>query len=287
MYVLPKFEYVETNGVRLHVAMAGPDDGPLAILLHGFPEFSYGWRHQIQHLATDGFRVWAPDQRGYNLSDKPKRVSAYSVEELAKDVVGLIDAAGQERAYLVGHDWGAAVAWWVATRYPERLRQLVILNVPHGAVMQRQLRRSLSQLRKSWYILFFQLPWLPEALARLGNWRQLVKTITSSSRVGTFTDEDFARYRAAWSERGAYRSMLNWYRAALRFPPKLPTDLRITVPTLMIWGAKDRFLGREMAQLSIDLCDQGELVFLEEATHWVQHEEPEAVNQLITRFLRD
>lgn len=287
MYVSPKFEYVETNGVRLHVAMAGPDDGPLAILLHGFPEFSYGWRHQIQHLATDGFRVWAPDQRGYNLSDKPKRVSAYSVEELAKDVVGLIDAAGQERAYLVGHDWGAAVAWWVATRYPERLRQLVILNVPHGAVMQRQLRRSLSQLRKSWYILFFQLPWLPEALARLGNWRQLVKTITSSSRVGTFTDEDFARYRAAWSERGAYRSMLNWYRAALRFPPKLPTDLRITVPTLMIWGAKDRFLGREMAQLSIDLCDQGELVFLEEATHWVQHEEPEAVNQLITRFLRD
>ena len=152
------YEYIETNGIRLHVAQAGSDDKPLVILLHGFPEFSYGWRKQIPYLVEAGYRVWAPDQRGYNLSDKPEGLAAYSIDELAADVIGLIDAAGEKKVFLVGHDWGAAVAWWVAAKYPERLKKLITLNVPHHSVMRKTLRSNFSQLRKSWYIGFFQIP---------------------------------------------------------------------------------------------------------------------------------
>lgn len=280
-------QYIETNGIRLNVVHDGPDDGPLVILLHGFPEFSYGWRQQIPYLASAGYRVWAPDQRGYNLSDKPDGLAAYSLDELAADVVGLIDAAGQKKVFLVGHDWGASVAWWVAAKYPDRLSKMVVLNVPHGAVMQRNLRSNFTQMRKSWYILFFQLPWLPEYLAQWQDWKMVAKSLTKSSRSGTFIDSDLDQYRQAWSQPNAYRSMLNWYRAVIRQPPKPSASPRITVPTLLIWGTKDKFLGREMAQPSIDLCDDGELIFIEEATHWVQHEEAARVNQLIDSFLRD
>ena len=137
---------IETNGIRLNVVQAGPEDGPLLILLHGFPEFSYGWRKQIPFLAGAGYRVWAPDQRGYNISDKPEGIAAYTLDKLAADVVGLIDASGEERVFLVGHDWGAAVAWWVAAVYPERLAKLVILNAPHGSVMQKNLRKNWAQM---------------------------------------------------------------------------------------------------------------------------------------------
>ena len=278
-------QYIETNGIRLNVLQAGPEDGPLLILLHGFPEFSFGWRKQIPYLASAGYRVWAPDQRGYNISDKPEGIAAYTLDQLAVDVIGLIDAAGQEKAYLVGHDWGGAVAWWTAAKYPDRLAKMVILNVPHGAVLQRNLRKNFTQLRKSWYFFFFQIPWLPEKLARLQNWKRSVQSLQNSSRPGTFTADDLDQYRRAWSQPQAYRSMINWYRAMLQKPPSPPANSRITVPTLLIWGAKDRFLGREMAQPSIDRCDNGRLVFIEEATHWVQHEEAERVNELIGAFL--
>ncbi len=139
-------QYVPTNGLRLHIAAAGPADGPLMILLHGFPEFWYGWRNQIEPLADAGFCVWAPDQRGYNLSDKPPGVKAYALDRLAADVTGLIDAAGRRQAVLVGHDWGGAVAWHVAAQAPDRVARAVILNVPHPAVMMQQLRRNPRQL---------------------------------------------------------------------------------------------------------------------------------------------
>ncbi len=281
------YQIIETNGIRLNVAQAGLDENPLVILLHGFPEFSYGWRKQIPHLVDAGFRVWAPDQRGYNLSDKPDGLAAYSLDELAADVVGLIDAAGQEQAFLVGHDWGAAVAWWVAAKYPDRLKKLVILNVPHGAVMKKHLRSSFTQLRKSWYIFFFQIPWLPEMLVKRQNWKMGVESLSKTSRRGTFTDGDLEKYRQAWSQPKAYKSMVNWYRAMIQRPPKPPASSRITMPTLLIWGAKDKFLGGEMAQPSIDRCDDGRLVFIEEATHWVQHEEAERVNELLASFLKE
>ncbi len=278
-------QQVTTNGINLHVVQDGPSTGRLVILLHGFPEFWYGWRHQIPHLAAAGYRVWAPDQRGYNLSDKPDGIASYTLDELGADVVGLMDAAGQETAFVVGHDWGAAVAWWVAAKYPSRLARMVIINVPHGAVLTKNLRSNFSQIRKSWYMFFFQLPYLPETLIRLRNWNMLVQALKYSSRAGTFTNDDIDKYRQAWSQPKALTSMINWYRAVMQKPPPPPANRRITVPTLMIWGAQDRFLGREMAQPSIDLCADGHLVFFEEATHWVQHEEAERVNELIDTFL--
>lgn len=273
--------FVETNGPQLHVVQAGPTDGPLMILLHGFPEFWYGWRHQIDTLAEAGFWVWAPDQRGYNLSDQPVGIGPYCLDTLAADVIGLIDAAGRQKAVIVGHDWGAAVAWWAAIVYPERIERLVVLNVPHPIVMKRFARRDLGQMFRSWYIGFFQIPWLPEALSRLGNWSMLVQTLRRSSRSGTFTDADIQQYRTAWSQPGAFTAMVNWYRAVLQKPPSRQTSIRVTAPTLLIWGVHDRFLKREMAQLSMDLCDNGRIVFFEKATHWVQHEEAERVNELI------
>ena len=273
--------YIETNGVRLHVVQAGPADGPLVILLHGFPEFWYGWHRQIDALADAGFWVWAPDQRGYNLSEKPAGIAAYGIDTLSADVVGLIDAAGRQKAIVVGHDWGAAVAWWTAVVHADRVERLVVLNVPHPVVMQQFARRDPGQMLRSWYIGFFQLPWLPETLSRLDNWVIAVRSLRMSSRPGTFTDADVQQYRTAWSQPGAFTAMVNWYRAALRKPASRQPSVRITVPTLLIWGARDQFLKREMAQPSIDLCDNGRLVFLENATHWVQHEEASRVNELI------
>lgn len=278
--------FVNTNGIRLHVVQSGPVDGPLVILLHGFPEFWYGWSKQIPALAAAGYRVWAPDQRGYNLSDKPTGIDAYTLDRLAADVLGLIDASGRDKVFLIGHDWGAAVTWWTALKYPERLMKIAVLNVPHPTVMNRTLRASFAQLRKSWYIFFFQIPWLPETLVHLNHWRAAVQTLKASGRADTFSEADFDRYREAWSQPGAYTAMLNWYRALVQRRPNLPpASMRIAVPTLLIWGAQDVALGREMAQPSIDLCDDGRLVFIEEATHWVQHDEPARVNQLLLEFL--
>jgi pimeloyl-ACP methyl ester carboxylesterase len=272
------------NGVNLHVVMAGASDGPLVMLLHGFPEFWYGWRKQLPALAAAGYQVWAPDQRGYNRSDKPKGISAYHIEVLARDVVSLIEASGRKQVYLAGHDWGAAVAWWVAGRYPHLVKKLAILNVPHPAVMRRTVLEDPEQRKKSWYIFFFQLPWLPEYLLSRNGHTDLIRMLKGSSRRGTFTDDDLMAYKQAWSQPGALTAMLNWYRAAVRYQAQAVELGRIRVPTLMIWGVNDIALDRKMAQPSIELCDEGRLVFLEEATHWVQHEEPETVNQLLIEF---
>jgi pimeloyl-ACP methyl ester carboxylesterase len=275
---------IKTNGINLHVVQAGPESGPLVILLHGFPEFWRGWKFQIGPLAQAGFKVWAPDQRGYNLSDKPKGIAAYQIDELAKDVVGLIEAAGGDKAFIVGHDWGAVVAWWVALRYPEKVERLAILNVPHPAVMIRHLYINPAQLRKSWYIFAFQIPFLTEALARNNDWAFLIRSLKGSSRRRTFSEEDIEQYRQAWWRKDAFTSMVNWYRAILQKPPAFPADPLVHVPTLILWGTQDRFLGRELAQPSAELCDQAKLVFFEEATHWIQHEEAEKVNQFLISF---
>ncbi len=277
---------ITTNNIRLHVVQEGPADGRLLILLHGFPEFWYGWRRQIPHFAAAGYRVWAPDQRGYNLSDKPRGIAAYNLDALAADVVGLIDAAGEEKAFLVGHDWGGAAAWWVAAKYPQRLEKLVVMNAPYGSVMTRSLSKNPAQRRKSWYMFFFQLPWLPELVSRRRDWRMLTGMLLSSSIRGTFSKADLAEYRQAWSQPGAYPAMLNWYRAMTRGRPTPASRQPLSVPTLLLWGAQDRFLGRELANKTIQKCSQGQLVFLEDATHWLHHEQPERVNALVQGFLQ-
>ena len=279
------FVRVPTNGIQLNVAQAGPVDGPLLIFLHGFPEFWYGWRNQIEHFATLGYRVWAPDQRGYNLSDKPDAISDYTLDTLAGDIVGLIDAAGCARARVVGHDWGAAVTWWLALKHPERVERAAILNVPHPAVMGRMLSRSFSQLLKSWYMFFFQIPRLPEAVIRRNHYAAAARSLVATSRPGTFSQADLDRYVEAWSRTDGLRTMIHWYRALGQKPSRMGNP-RVRMPLLMIWGARDRFLGREVAQPSIALCEDGRLEFIEEASHWVQHEEPARVNALLEKFLR-
>jgi pimeloyl-ACP methyl ester carboxylesterase len=281
-----QFQRVTANSVTLNVAQAGPVDGPLVILLHGFPEFWYGWRKHIPLLAAAGLRVWAPDQRGYNTSDKPPRVRDYTLDNLAADVIGLMDAAGRETAIVVGHDWGAAVGWWLASNSPQRLTKLVTINVPHPLVLRRLLRTSPRQLMRSWYMFAIQVPWLPEWGLRRGNWHDLVKGMQKSSLPGTFSDADFDEYRRAWSQPGAFTAMLNWYRAMFRFGARRPKFLRIATPTLVLWGARDKFIGREGAELSLALCDHGQLAMFEENTHWLQHERPDEVCQRIVEFFR-
>lgn len=278
-------QFIQTNGLTLHTVMAGPQAGPLVILLHGFPEFWYGWRRQIPALAEAGFRVWAPDQRGYNLSDKPHGAAAYSLDHLAADIGGLLDAAGQERVFLVGHDWGAVAAWYFALVAPERLRHLAILNVPHPYVMREHLLSDPRQMARSTYVAFFQLPWLPEAMLGADNWRALARTLQNSSLPGAFSDDDLALYREAWSRPRAMTSMLNWYRALGRQVSGDWPSERVIPPTTIIWGKKDFALRSVMAEESAALCDAAELHWLPENTHWVQHEAANEVNALlIDRF---
>jgi epoxide hydrolase 4 len=279
-----RHEYAELGEVRLHYVEAG--DGPLVVLLHGFPEFWFSWRFQIPALAAAGFRVVAPDMRGYNLSARPAGVAAYDVDRLARDVRDLIRGRGANRAFLVGHDWGAVVAWVTAMNHPEVVERLAILNVPHPRRLLRGLWRP-RQLAKSWYIFFFQLPWLPERVMRARRWWFLRHGFEHDARPGAFPPQDIERYIEAWSQPGAATAMINYYRAVFRQTPSRAEARirRADAPTLVIWGERDRYLGAELAEP--DRSDVPELqgvVRMPEASHWVQHDEPDRVTDLLVEF---
>jgi epoxide hydrolase 4 len=267
------------NGIELDTVAAGPRDGPLVILLHGFPEFSYGWRRQTPALAAAGLRVAAPDQRGYNRSDKPAGIAAYTLDTLADDVLGLADVLGRDRFAVIGHDWGGVVAWHLAARNPERISRAAILNAPHPATLRRYARSHPSQALKSWYAAFFQLPLLPERALSAGGFWALRRVL----RRGTFSDEDFRHYRDAWAQPGALTAMLNWYRA-LRLHRRATS--RISVPVRVIWGDRDAFLDPGLAEAGAALCDDAEIIHLPDASHWLQYEDAEEVNRLLVEFLR-
>ncbi|WP_251329325.1 alpha/beta fold hydrolase [Haloplanus pelagicus] len=267
---------VESNGVRLHVVRTGPPDGTPVLLLHGFPECWYGWTPVAGHLADAGYRVLVPDQRGYNASEKPSGVGAYRLPTLAADAAGVLDAVDIGAAHVVGHDWGAAVAWWLALDHPDRVRSLAALNVPHPTVMRRTLGRSWDQRRRSWYFAAFQVPRVPELVAKAGNYRLFERSMRESSRPGTFDDADFERYRAAWRQPGALTATVNWYRAVARYPPDERTD-PVEPPTRVVWGAQDRFLRATMARESVAYCRDGRAILLDDATHWLHHEFPDRV----------
>ncbi|MGJ7553085.1 alpha/beta fold hydrolase [Variovorax sp. RB3P1] len=276
--------FVQANGLRFHVVQAGPVDGPVALLLHGFPEFWRGWAGQIDALAAAGYRVWVPDQRGYGESDKPQGVDAYDLETLADDVCALIRSTGRDAVTLLGHDWGGAVSWRVAARNPELVERLVIVNSPHLAVMLRYMSTGRQRLR-SWYMHFFRIPRLPERLLSRHDFRGLARVLTKSSRPGAFSDAELALYREAWRRPGALTSMLDWYRALMRSRSRIHAGARIPMPTLLLWGVQDEALGIEMAAPSIALCDQGELQRIEGAGHWVLHEEGVDVSRRILAFM--
>jgi epoxide hydrolase 4 len=283
--VLPQTVVYQIGNISIHAVVAGPSDGPVVILLHGFPEFWYSWHKQIGPLASAGFRIIVPDQRGYNKSSKPRGASFYALSELTSDVLAIADQLGQERIFLAGHDWGAAVAWSVALLHPTRVAKLAILNVPHPSVMRRYLKSNSRQLRRSWYMFFFQLPFLPEAAFSAFNFRLGVRSLVHSSRPNTFSDKDLAQYRAAWSQPGTLTAMMNWYRAAFRYRSKFP-DSTVHVPTRILWGERDAFLLSEMAHDSLRFCDSAELYTFANASHWLQHEEPARVSELLIDFFR-
>jgi epoxide hydrolase 4 len=282
-----EFRVFDIDGLALNVVLAGPANGKPLVFLHGFPEFWFGWRHQIDHFVSAGYRLIIPDQRGYNLSEKPAGFASYSIDLLAKDVIGILDAVTDSKAFVVGHDWGAAVTWYLAARYSERVSRAAMLSVPHPRVFIKHLIINPMQLRKSWYVLFFQLPWLPERILRARDWAALVRALRDTSPRGVFSDADLEQYKKSWNREGALTGMLNWYRAALLNPSKFAVDpeaSRVKVPALLIWGKSDQFARGPMARESLHYCDDGHLEMFETATHWIQHEKPAHVNALLSQF---
>jgi pimeloyl-ACP methyl ester carboxylesterase len=274
---------IEANGLRFHLAECGPADGPPVLLLHGFPEYWGAWKVHMVQLAAQGFRVIAPDLRGYGTSAKPARVRDYALDLLVEDVTGMLDALDLDSAHIVGHDWGGALAWQVARAAPERIKRLVVINCPPFDSLRAVVLKDPIQVLRSWYVMSFQFPLLPQwGLGIWGHWMPC-KMMIDSALPGTFTQEGLAGHRAAWSEPEALRSMIHWYRAAIRHPPT--PGQRITTPSLLLWGEQDRFLGTALIPLIESLCDELTVTRFPENTHWLPHEAPEAVVEAIASFI--
>jgi epoxide hydrolase 4 len=283
---------IDVGEVTLHVAEARPNgeadevpDGvPLVVFMHGFPELWWSWRHQLRAFADAGFWAVAPDMRGYNESDKPVGVAHYEVEKLAGDINGLVRALGRNNAIVVGHDWGAAVAWIVAEYFPEVVSRLAILNVPHPLQMARGLS-TLKQLRKSWYMFFFQLPFgLPEKALAASNYAALRKTF----EVDGFLPAEIEPYVEAMKKPGAATAAMSYYRAAIRRGAlgRSPKTKVIDCPVLVIWGDQDRHLGKEMSTPPARFVPDARVEHIPGASHWVQNAAPERVNELLLAFAR-
>ena len=272
---------VEANGLRFEVLEAGQGDR-LALCLHGFPEHAVSWRHQMPVLAGMGYRVWAVNQRGYGRSTRPLDVAAYGLPHLIADVAGLIDASGARSTVLIGHDWGAMVAWCFAAGRLRALERLVIMNVPHPLCFQAALRHPRQMLR-SWYAAFFQVPVLPDRVLAAGG-GALVRRGFAGLRL---PPDVLDTYAAQAAEPGAATAMLNWYRANRRLGAGLPDLARvIETPTMVIWGEDD---------VALDLiCLDGTERYVHNLTvrrlpgvsHWVQQDAPDVVNGVLRKFLR-
>ena len=279
--------FAKANGLRVHYVTAG--EGPLVLLLHGFPQYWYAWRKQIPALAAR-FRVVAPDLRGYGDTDKPGRARDYAAASLVEDTASLIAALGEKKARVVGHDWGGAVAWLTALERPEVVERLAVLNCPHPAVFARALRSNPSQMLRSWYMLFFQLPGLPERALLRRDAQGLRRLFLASSARGVFTREDLDAYAQAAARPGALTAALNYYRAAFRSPRAMlrasDPGRKISAPTLLIWGEEDRALGKELT-LGMEPLFTGpfRLVYVPGAGHWVNEERPDLVNAALADFL--
>lgn len=278
---------VETNGFRFAVDQAGQGDH-LALCLHGFPESRFSWRHQLPLLAEMGYLVWAPDLRGYGETEpKPGAVADYCIDRLMEDVAALIDASGAKRVTLIGHDWGAGLAWTFATNQVRPLERLVIMNVPHPGVMRAHLGRSWAQLKKSWYMFFFQIPGLPERAMTARDARAIRQAFHGMAVDKThFGPEGLDRYARDAQRPGAMTGMINWYRAAMRVPGKMagPWPV-IETPTLIVWGEEDAALGIELLDGTDAYVRDLTIQRLPGVSHWVQQEAPDKVNAILQAWL--
>jgi pimeloyl-ACP methyl ester carboxylesterase len=278
--------FIQVGDLRLHTILAGPPDGPLAVLLHGFPECWVSWRSQIPVLVGAGYRVAVPDQRGYNLSDKPKGVENYQLDCITADILALIRALGRERATLVAHDWGGAAAWRFAMDYPQAVENLVVMNAPHPVAFAKALAGDWSQRRKSWYMFAFQLPWLPETLltlSPLATVRFFFRRI--AVRPGAFSDDDLAVIAAALAQPAAMAAMINWYRAAFRYPPAKKVSV-VETRTLLIWAEDDVALGVPLTYGLERWVPDLQVRYIPHCGHWVQNEAAAEVNERMIDFLQ-
>ncbi|MBD2502940.1 alpha/beta fold hydrolase [Anabaena azotica] len=275
-------EYITTNGVKLHYVTQGT--GPLMLMLHGFPECWYSWRHQIPVFAQH-FQVVAVDLRGYNDSDKPKEQSAYVMDEFIKDIEGLIRGLGHDKCILVGHDWGGAIAWSFAYAHPNMVERLIILNLPHPAKFSQGLFNPQQFLRSS-YIFLFQLPGIPEFLLQSGDYQIIPKTIQGTAfNKDAFNQADLDTYQKAAAKPGALTAMLNYYRNIFSHSFFNRDWGILDVPTLMIWGENDTALGKELTYGTENYVKNLEIKYIPACGHWVQQEKPELVIQYMREFL--
>lgn len=277
-----RHRYAQLDGLRLHYVEAG--EGPVVLLLHGFPEHWYSWRHQLPALARAGYRAVAPDMRGFNLSDKPAGVRAYALETLAGDVDRFLDHLEVSRAHVVGHDWGGAVVQAFAMRHPERVESVALLNMPHLPRFAAELRKA-PQIKRSWYIFFFQIPWVPELAARAWNFAALRALLRNDPvHPDAFDAEDIQRYVDAMARPGALKATLGYYRAMMRYP--LSRIDGIHAPTCILWGEHDRFFVNTLAEPVRHLMPNATVHRLPDASHWVQVDCPDRVNTLLLEHLR-
>jgi pimeloyl-ACP methyl ester carboxylesterase len=277
--------FIEANGLRFAYDEAG--NGPdIALCLHGFPESRFSWRHQLPVLAEAGWHAVAPDMRGYGQTSRPAGRGAYRMDALVADVAALFDAFGARRRLLIAHDWGALIAWTFAIRRARALDGLIIMNVPHPAVFARGLRRSLAQLRRSWYVFFFQLPVLPELMLGARGARAIGEAFRGMAvDKAAFPEDVLARYQANASAPGALTAMVNYYRANFWGLARAGAVSRIEVPVLMIWGEEDTALGLELTEGYGPFVADFTLERLPGVSHWVQQEAPEKVNARMLAWL--
>jgi pimeloyl-ACP methyl ester carboxylesterase len=277
--------FIDVDGIILHTLIAGPEDGPLAVLLHGFPEHWVSWRKQIPALAQAGYRVVVPDQRGYNRSSKPWGIRPYRLDALTKDVANLIEKLDRKTAVIIAHDWGGGVGWQFAADYPRMTDKLIIMNAPHPQAMWREFRKGWDQRLKSWYMLFFQLPLLPELIFTIDPHQTAKQTFQQmTSQPGAFTEDEVEMMAVAMSQPRAMTSMINWYRA-LRYPAANQTA-HISTPTLLIWGEQDFALSRALTEDLEQWVPNLQRHYVPNSNHWVQNEAPEEVNGAMLSFLR-
>lgn len=307
----PKSHFIETNGIKLHCKISG--EGETVILLHGFPEFWYAWKETIPFLSEEGYKVVAPDLRGYNKSDIPENVKDYAIEQLVEDIKGLIEkTSDSNKAMIVGHDWGGLIAWATAIKYPELVDKLFILNCPHPKEFSLALQRNFIQMFKSYYMLLFKLKKLPEWFVG----RNLKRFFTKTLQNGTIpkniiSDEDIDKYVAAFSNKENLTAAINYYRAAGKISYSEPeantveeeiTDVyssepvnkkveniipSIFCPVTILWGEQDKYIGKELTFNTFKHCSiRPDIEYIKDATHWIHHEKPSLVNNKILRFLK-
>lgn len=271
---------IHANGVRLHYVTDG--EGPLMLFLHGFPENWYSWRHQIREFSKT-HRVVALDLRGYNDSDKPAGIFSYLTSEILKDVESVIRGLGYKSCILVGHDLGGSIAWSFAYDYPGMVSCLIVLNAPHLALFMDKLRNP-QQLARSWYIFFFQLPWLPELALRACDYR-IITGMFSGLAVNkqAFTQEDLNVFKNAAAKPGALTAMLSYYRTILF--SRIVRRKILEVSTILIWGENDPLLGNDLTYLTERYVRDFEIKMISNCSHWVQQEQPELVNEIIRNFI--